>query len=207
MSDTVVVVKKNKKKQRIIFAILCVLIVLLLCFNIWSCSMLISKNRKYGSPSFLSDDVIGYVKAGGEWTKNTLTFEDEMLFPGTAVAKSIMLENVSNKNLYVRLYAKIEFSTDGINFEEKDFVELLLNGENEDWQKGDEDGKVYYLNMLKGSETATANVSIKIYNHLQNEDFEEKYKDSRYKLEIVVETKSTNAEFDKANSNIENFWK
>ncbi len=205
MAKSVVIVKKDKKREQTIFIILCILIAILLIGNILAFVFLLSKNTKFGSPSIVSDNkyVIGYLKAGGEYTKNTITFEDELIFPGTQTKKTIRLENTGKSSFYIRIYAFFQVKFEGEDFQTKNFVELIVDDPN--WIKSSTDEKVYYLNKLNGKSTVDLDVAIKIYDHLNYQDFEEKYKDCTYRLNVMVETR-TNLSLNNSAEEIENSW-
>ena len=159
-----------------------------------------SKNGKYGSPSIVSQDnsVIGYVKAGGEYTKNTITFDDEVIFPGSNTKKTIRLENLSRDAKYIRIYAQLQILIDN-EFKTNDFVDVNLANYNANWTKSSTDNKLYYTQILEGNNFVDVDLNFEIYNYLDTQDFDENYKNLPYIVNVCVETRNTNTQLDKDN--------
>ena len=210
MAKSLIIVKKDKRRERIVFTILCVLIAILLVFNIVALVYILTHNTKHGSPSFIADNkyVIGYVKAGGEYTKNTITFDDELLFPGTQTTKTVRFENYGGKNYYIRIYAQFQVNVNGKSFETQDnFVEINITNGNTKWIKSATDEKIYFTDEFAGHSEIDVDLTINLRNSLDNDDFNENYKDKPYRLNICIETTNTNITLDKTPEGIENSWK
>ena len=198
---SIVIVKKNKRRERTIFTILCILIAILFVGNVLALIYILSKNSKHGSKSIISTDsgIIGYVKAGGEYTKNTIAFDNEIIFPGSDTTKSIRLENLSRGEKYIRIYAQLQIMLDD-EFTTKDFVDISISNEN--WIKSADDKKLYYTKVLKGHEFVDFDITFEIRNDLGFDDFDTIYKNQPYKVNICVETRNTAVQLDSENIQI-----
>ena len=201
MENNVVLNRRRKAREKTVLIILCIIIALIVLANALALTIAYFTDKKAGSISLRTGtiDVVGYVysESTSSYTTETLTLDDNIVYPGSTTIQKIKLTNNGTGTFYIRLDCAFQLYLNN-SYQDSSLLEIssiaMPSGATYSFIKSTDDGKYYYTGTLEGSSSIQdIEVTFRIKENLGNSDLANttNYQDIAYKIFLDIDVIQT----------------